>query len=358
MGDAATTTWGSPIGTQSATVKPAASVRSWLAQQVNRCLGQVGLSVCRAATLAELPAAKASLDAARAKHFELEHRLADLDSRLAPAAKARFPVYFIDDITPSAAPALGRSPHPIVICTIPKSGTYLFSELLDRLGCVPTRLHLSRHSLTDYRFASLRDAREDYERFQRELHLEDAVGLLRAGQFAVGHLACDDDFRKCLNPVKKIFTYRDLRDGLVSYMRFLASTGRGGDRTAQWKDLPPGSGQTLAFLDHAGQEFFGQSLPLLGWVDDAEVLKLSFESIYGDYGPGEQQQAVDRLHSFLELPGQVADAAALVQSILGKPTITWSGGRARRETYWNDEVERRFCEFGGAEANARLGYRD
>lgn len=269
----------------------------------------------------------------------------------------QFPVYFIDGITPSAAPALGRSPYPIVVCTIPKSGTYLFSELLERLGCVPSRLHLSRHSLTDYRFASLRDAREDYERFQVEVSLEKAVKLLLAGQFAVGHLACTDDVRECLRPTKKVFTYRDLRDGLVSYMRFLASTGRGGDRTAQWKDMPPGPDQTLSFLDHAGHEFFGQALPLLGWGDDAEVLKLSFESIYGDYGPAEQQQAVDRLRSFLELPGTAGDAA-LVQSILGKPTITWSGGRASREIYWNDEVERRFRESGGAEANVRLGYRD
>lgn len=357
MADVANT-WNSAIAAQPDIARPTTPMRRWLAQQVNRWLGRVGVSVCRATRLAELHAAQASLDGTHAKQLVSERRLDDLYSRVTPAAQARFPVYFVDGLTPTAAPALGSSPHPIVVCTIPKSGTYLFSELLDRLGCVPTRLHLSRHSLTDYRFASLRDAREDYEKFQRELHLKDAVKLLLPGQFAVGHLACDEDFRECLKSVKKIFTYRDLRDGAVSYMRFLASTGRGGDRAAQWKDMPPGPEQTLSFLEHSGQEFFGQTLPLLGWIDDEQVLKLSFESIYGDLGPAEQQRAVDRLHAFLELPGQAGDAASLVQTILGKPTITWSGGRASRESYWNDAVERRFREFGGAEANARLGYCD
>jgi hypothetical protein len=352
MGKTATVGWDlSNIGQS-----PAMPAWRWLGRQTNHWLGKVGFSVCRTATLAELRAARGSLEHSLAEHQAIKHRLAELDRQLALTVNARFPVYLIDGPVPAAAPTLGASPHPLVVCTIPKSGTYLVSELLERLGCVPTRLHLSRHSLTDYRFASLREAREEYERFQVDLRLETAVRLLLPGQFAVGHLECSNDVRDCLGRAKKIFTYRNLRDGLVSYMRFLASTGRGGDRTAQWKDLPAGPEQMLSFLDHAGHEFFGLSLPLLGWVDEADVLKLSFESIYGDHGPTEQQQAIDRLHSFLELPGPVPGAADLVRSILGTPTITWSGGRARRETYWNGEVERRFIDFGGAEANVRLGY--
>lgn len=276
--------------------------------------------------------------------------------QLAPAAALPLPVYLTNDLCPATQLAQGTSPYRVVVCSIPKAGTYLVDRLLELLGCVPSRLHLSRWCLTDYRFATVREARVNYERLIRDVPLERAIELHLPGQFSVGHLGCTEDTRQVLSNVKKLFVYRDLRDGLVSYLRFLASTGRGGDATRAWKDLPAGPEKTLRFLDAAGQGYFDMALPMIDWLDQPDVFFIEFETLYGDHGEEEQKSLIERLHSFLELPGGAPDVDRLRPSLIGSPTMTWSGGRVARETYWNDEVEERFVAFGGLAANRRLGY--
>lgn len=307
--------------------------------------------------------AEARLQEAEAKHLAVaaqgentESSLQRLFRQLTPAAGLPLPVYLTDDFRPAAQPVQGASPHRVIVCSIPKAGTYLVDRLLELLGCVPTRLHLSSTLLTDYRFATLREARENYERLLVDVPLERAVELHLPGQFSVGHLECSERVCEVLSSVKKVFVFRDLRDGLVSYLRFLASTGREGEATRAWKDLPPGPGQMLRFLDAAGQDYFNMTLPMIAWLDHPDVFSISFETLYGDAGADEQRALIERLHGFLELPGELPDIDSLCGSLLGAPTMTWSGGRARSETYWNDEVEQRFIAFGGLTANQRLGY--
>ena len=56
----------------------------------------------------------------------------------------------------------------------------------------------------------------------------------------------------------------------------------------------------------------------------------------------EQAELIERLHTFLDLPGALPDTKAIVDSLIGADTVTWSGRRSRREIYWNAEVEARF----------------
>lgn len=276
--------------------------------------------------------------------------------QLAPAAGLPLPVYLTDDFRPAAQRAQGASPHRVIVCSIPKAGTYMVDRLLELLGCVPSRLHLSRTILTDYRFATVREARENYERLLADVALESAVELHLPGQFSVGHIPCTEDTRQVLANVKKLFVYRNLRDGLVSFLRFLASTGREGQATRAWKDLPAGPDQMLRFLDASGQNYFNMALPMIDWLDEPSAFQIDFETLYGDEGKDEQQSLIERLHGFLDLPGEAPDIDTLRPSLIGSPTMTWSGGRVSRETYWNDEVEQRFIAFGGLAANQRLGY--
>ena len=180
--------------------------------------------------------------------------------------------------------------------------------------------------------------------------------MVQPGQFAVGHLGCSPQSRALLTDFKKLFLYRDARDGLASFLRFHADTQREGPRTRAWSDLPEGPEKMLRFLDHLGESYFNMCLPMGDWVDQTDMFKVSFEMLYGDDGADARRQAMEALYAFLEISERSISPDELVTGAMRWPTKTWSGRRTEREIYWNDEVEARFREFGGHELNERLGY--
>ncbi len=341
-----------------------------LKERLQRRLGKAGLTLLANETLAglldRLRDAELELHARRDDVRRLEGDLARLWANRSVAQQAwgpwaglaglPLPVYVTAEGAGAVRPQLGASPYRIVVCSIPKAGTYLVAELLKQLGCVATNLHLSRHELSDYRSASVREMREEPERFTVPLDLAQALALVLPGQFAVGHLACDPDYLACLAGCKKLFVYRDLRDALVSFVRFTADTGRGGAPTEEWRSLPDGPDKMLRALEQIGTSFFNMVTPMVAWLRQPDVLAVAFETLYGDDGPEAQRVVVEAVQAFLNIPGAVGDSAALVSGLLGAPTKTWSGKRTVRTTFWSDAVEERFQAFGGPELNARLGY--
>ena len=149
----------------------------------------------------------------------------------------------------------GASPHAIMVCSIPKSGTYMVGELLRLMACKPTMMHIWQTGFSDYRFATQRERREQHERFSVSLPVEQTLKLILPGQFALSHLECTELMRDQLRPFKCIFVYRDLRDASVSYMRFYAATGRGGEQTQHIQRLPDGPERMLQYFDHFGADF-------------------------------------------------------------------------------------------------------
>jgi hypothetical protein len=286
----------------------------------------------------------------------VRNEMAALKADLQPLAGSNIPVYLTPELRPAAKPHRGVSGHRIAICSLPKSGTYFLAEVLSQMGCVATQLHLSSNACTDYRCATRKEAREEYKRFNTLLELSKSLALVLPGQFAVGHLECSPRNRALLADFKKVFLYRDLRDGLASFLRFHADTQREGPRTRVWSDLPDGPEKMLRFLDHLGHAYFAMCLPMGDWLDQGDVFKLSFETLYGDPGTSAQVDALEALYSHLEIAQRLVPPEELVARVMGRPTKTWSGQRTEREVYWNDEVEARFREFGGQELNARLGY--
>ncbi len=313
---------------------------------------------CRLEIQAELADTQEQLARAVVTAARVTEELSALRQRLAQAVDLPLPVYLSSDFWPSAQPWCGPSPHPVVVCSIPKAGTYFVAGLLHQLGCEPTDLHLASEHLTDYRGLSREVARStDYLNHIVALPLPKALALIRPGQFAVGHLECTEEIRRLLQPFKKIFVFRDLRDALVSYMRFLADTQRGGARTLELKDLPDGPSKMLRFLESSEHVFVDATRSILDWRHTAEVFPIRFETLYGDQGPAAQEQLVIELHQFLELQNEVGPPRQILDEVIGSPTMTWSGARSNRMLYWDDHVEERFRQFGGHEMNARLGYR-
>ncbi|MEZ6318078.1 MAG: hypothetical protein R3B49_04875 [Phycisphaerales bacterium] len=123
-------------------------------------------------------------------------------------------------------PSTPTPPARVVLVTIPKAGTYLFSETIRRLGFEQTHLHLAPDRVVAYDPARLDEGRAHPERFQVDCRIEQSTRLVRAGQFAASHLPCNERTLAALEDCRVIFATRELRSSLVSRARFDTKTGR------------------------------------------------------------------------------------------------------------------------------------
>ena len=169
-----------------------------------------------------------------------------------------------------------------------------------------------------------------------------------------------------LNPQpasERLFDYRlrrDIRDALISQMRFLKDTNCRVPEAQEWKALPDGPQQMSRFFQAEEQVgyMFSKFRTMAGWRHDAGVFSVSFEAIYGDYGKEAEIAAVEALRRYLDVPPPKCGSQSIVAELIGKPTQTWSGRRSSRDIYWNDDIEALFRARGGHEINARLGCRE
>jgi hypothetical protein len=244
-----------------------------------------------------------------------------------------------------------------LVCSVPKSGTYFLSEILEQLGITKTHFHISRNEFSDYRGGTLGEYRSYPEKFRREAAYEVPLRSLAQSHHAVGHLPCESDVRDTCRKlgIKVLFLYRDLRDCLISYMRFLASTGRDASATSDWMKAPEGPDRLRSFLRTYGW-FIEAAQPIAKWHTDDEALPLQFEALAGDYGEEIQNNVVTSICQHLCISASDAKKKAAIEKSIYCKTITWSGNRTKRSLYWSDEVQRQFENLGGVELNRSLGY--
>ena len=266
----------------------------------------------------------------------------------------RFPTFLGDDGRILANPHCSDRPS-VAIISIPKAGTYLVDLLLERLGYRSSELHLSQTFLTDYRRLSIADKRgKSFEDHLFHLPIETSAILVGEGQFVVGHLHAETRARVALFGFRKLFLYRNLVDSTLSHMRFLIEAGRA-PVDAAWATMEASPDQALAFLADKGAELVeGSYRPLLGWLDDADVFAISFETLAGDIADETRAARLRELAAFLGVDKDLG--AVLAAEVLGQPTKTLSSGRTQADVYLNDAVRQAFRDLGVDELHARLGY--
>lgn len=250
--------------------------------------------------------------------------------------------------------AVGPVSFPVAICSIPKAGTYLLAGLLEGLGLVNTEIHAALQGFSDYRGCTLAEKQRDESKLYRAVPLRVLSQFVAPGQFFVGHLPCTAEVRMYLEGFRLYFIKRDLRDALVSHMRFFAQHNRGGPRTAEWKAIPDKESRMLAYLEIHGRDslaFVGEMEP---WQRQVGVLGVSFEELQGDAGPHARDVAVRAIAQHVGLPD--GGASGVLKGLLGQPTLTWSGRRTDRSEFWGKRTEEFFRKHGGNELNVRLGY--
>jgi hypothetical protein len=268
------------------------------------------------------------------------------------------PIYLTADGVPSAAPTRGTIPHRVMVCSIPKAGTYLVGELLRRLGTVSTGFHFSTDGLMfmDSRFATREEARNEFGRFCHAVPIDRALPLVRPGQHAVSHLECTPRTRGLLADFRVVFVYRDLRDALISWMRFHQDTGREAQWNWIWPKYPNKRERLTVFLREAGALFFKVCRAMRPWFAEPDAFPVRFETLHGDDGPDAQARLCLELAAFLDHATPSEAPSAVLPGLTTTPTLTSSGFRTRRDEYWSAAAEDLFQSHGGGELDGFFGY--
>ncbi|HEV8067163.1 MAG TPA: sulfotransferase domain-containing protein [Planctomycetaceae bacterium] len=242
--------------------------------------------------------------------------------------------------------------HRVIVVSIPKSGTYLAAELLKALGYQWTGMHLAETAYTDYTGSALEEARQDPGRFVRSEPLSVSLTHIQPGQFAVGHLPFKDDVVQATGPFKRLYLTRDLRLALISYMRFMHTTGRLGAKHLAWYSIPDLRKRCYVFLQTSAPYMLKRFYEgMVGWSNLDDTLPVRFEDLTND--AERATRVIESVAKFLGTPS--CDAQSILRASLATETITKSDGLTRLDDYWSSQSEKCFIEIGGADLNARLG---
>jgi Sulfotransferase domain len=246
----------------------------------------------------------------------------------------------------------GPNQDPVMIVSVPKSGTYLFAEILSALGVQSVDIHVGTDGFQDLRDCSKERAVARSADLVRAMSCEHVLPLILPGQFLVSHFPCLPRVIAQLDRFKTIFTYRSLRDVLVSVMRWVARKAQAGDIIDGWERLPDCPDKMQFFMERYGASYLGTFATMRDWIVQPGVLSISFEEIQGDFGPAVQASAVERMLDFMGLRVPSDQIGRVLAQCLGKETLTFSGKRSNHRDVWSDKVEDLFQQHGGGDLNA------
>jgi len=230
--------------------------------------------------------------------------------------------------------------QPVFVNSIPKSGTYLLAAILEELGLEFTHWHVFETFYDDYTDAPLNVARAHPERFRIRQPVSRTISRLRPCQFAVGHLCYNERTRRALRDCYVIFLKRDLRECLVSHMRWQSATGR--DRSA-WTRIDDPQQRMLAYLSKWGRSFVKRACAIGKWHGRSDYI-LSFDDLID---ARQCQRFADAVGVDFE-PNALSRARA-------RRTLT-KLVRSDAHASWCEAAEHMLDVMGGLDLNSRLGF--
>ncbi len=272
------------------------------------------------------------------------------------ASRALLPLCVDRNGTPCFWPLRGPSPRPVAVLSIPKSGTYLLAKLLENLGIVNCKVHLTRGHMEDYKLSDVMSSTPS-----RHLDLAFSSRLVLPGQSVASHTPRELAAEVCLHKFSKLFAYRELRAALVSSFR---ATRRNRIRVL---GHAPGGSEPLRKLedDSAGfAKWIGPAIERMrpryeavsGWYDHPDVCGVAFEDIMGDAGPQRQREVVTSVAAQcgIELPEDQVNV--VLERTIGTNTLTSSGTRSNVDEYWTPKSEEKFQASGLDKLNVLFGF--
>jgi len=263
------------------------------------------------------------------------------------------PFYLTNDYAPLFLLEHGKNQNKAIVISIPKSGTFLVAELLRFAEFVMVRMNVRKNSLRDFRWCDLNDTKN----LDQPFPLEIVVKMITSGQLIAGHVEYEDYTKKVLKNFRKIFTYRNLRDCLVSNMIHVERWGVQMDDREMLRKMKPGPTKLLEYMNTTTMNYFlNNTKKIIGWHHDNDAFKISYEELMGDYGKERRNQILSNLFHFVDKNIDKNDLDDIINSTFVKDTLTKSGERTNINEYWNEQVESKFCELGFNQLNHQLGY--
>jgi hypothetical protein len=106
------------------------------------------------------------------------------------------------------------------INSIPKSGTYLCSNLLTEFNLKNSLLHIGQKQYQKYSLDDLEDCRKNPEKYTVKSTFTDTIQLINDNEYAVGHIPYSYENEIILKEFKKILLIRDFDEILQSTERW------------------------------------------------------------------------------------------------------------------------------------------
>ena len=260
----------------------------------------------------------------------------------------------------------------VILVSVPKAGTYLMFEVLRRIGLRESFLHI-QHDHRAIGAYNLQNApkkllRGDKVKYFQPMPFSEALALVKPGEFAVGHIPPIPEVKQFLRiDFKIVFLVRDLRDCLISHMRYMISTGEIVEQDHPWCTIADDKERFKQYLlNYADEVGPLEHMKLIAcWEYDIlnpypgmDLFKLRFEDMTSS-DRAVTGLVIKSLANFLDIDSP-QDIDALLNQVLAAETLTKSSGPTKRETYWSPFAEQwfneRVCDLQGNNVNKLMGY--
>ena len=245
----------------------------------------------------------------------------------------------------------------VMLVAIPKSGNYLFGKLLDVLGFQKSGFAFYATGVADRRGLGPEQFRQMDRSVKLPLPIQCSLPLVKHGHYGHGPLPCTYEIENLLDDFRILFVKRNLRDVLVSHMRWTAATVAGTHRTPSWRHLQDTPEKFIAYLKDIGIDFLLETcFPMARWQARRHVLSVDFETFHGDHGDAARDALVLAVAEHCRVPNASSCTKGQWGQLIGAPTLTWSGRRTDWRRVWSQPAEQLFAEAGGPQLNRLLGY--
>ena len=231
----------------------------------------------------------------------------------------------------------------VITNALPKNGTYFINSIVERLGHWE---NIQAHIIPGEWYTTPLEGdfifTECLERF--------SIKKLVNGQFIAAHLPWSRDAEQVIGKVtptrrvKHVFLYRDPRDALVSYMKFITHsptyyrTPRARARQDFMQEKLSNDDERLTFVIQERQEHYSVKYDYLAyepWLSSRNCCAIKFEELFTEFTGIKENgfgNVLEKLFDYLEIDTSAIDPIRFHTSVHGK-SITASGEKNKIGQY-------------------------
>ena len=235
-------------------------------------------------------------------------------------------------------------PQRVLLAAQPKSGTYLYAEILKELGFDFTYIHLAPKKIQAYDKNMPQVTAENPRLFDCRIPLAESRRLIRTGQVGASHLT-PEEAGDYFEDFKVVAVNRELRSSFMSFVNFFEETGRGSKKVRARVH----SEGVCGFMRERGRRYIDHALGIQSWSERPNALVVRYEDLHRD--PEVQISDISEY-----IGGLRVEDSMVYQRALASQTMTKSKGKSK--IVWGEEEEEVFVSLGGIEANKKMGYSD